>query len=179
MKTKLHQTYFLLALICTTLYAKCSKQMEYFGDWFFDQVLYQGKSGLVEFNCDADAADAVLRVRSFDATGRYAVEEIPFRIPNRWLLAGRRRPSGLMRMDINSQALLAGYRPINTQWLTATAKRITEPTFDLQAILNNKRVAKRTEQLARFHRLMMRWFPSASVNSYDPMDHSDMIIKRV
>ena len=167
------------SLIAATAYARHSGYMENLGHWIFDQTLYDGTAGVVDFNCGREWADGVVRCRGVDEYGIPTVTEVTFRISNRWPLTGRRRPGGLVVLGIHSQAQLAGLRPINLQWFTPTAQRITQSVIDLRAIEGNQRLARSTARRGRFHRQLARWFPAPEPKGFDANDHADMIIKRV
>lgn len=168
-----------LLLVLSILYAKIKKRMENTLHGLTDLFVYEGKPGHVEFNCDEEEADGVLRCRAHDEYGRPTITATTFRITNRWPLTGRRRPGGLILMGIYSQAHLAGHNPLNLQWFVPSAMRLTVTSMDLRVLEQNPAIDRQTARRARLHNFLARWFPSPVVKNYDPRDHWDMIIKRL
>ena len=168
-----------LLIVLSILYGKLLMRMENTRFWVEDLLVHGGKAGHVQFNCHEDDADGVVRWRSLDAYGRPTITGTTFRMANRWPLSGRRRLSGLVLLDIHSQAQLAGMNPVNLMWLRPPCLRWRVTTLDVQRVDACPMLAQRTARMGQFHARLARWFPSPPPPDYNPRDHWDMIIKRL
>ena len=171
--------YVSVAITVRRLFRVAGLFAENLGHWFFNLAIYRDRAGIVDFGIDPAEADGVVVIRTVDANGQPHQLYISFYVPNRYLLTGRRRPSGLAHVDIQTQAMLRGWSPVRVEWYTTTARRIVRPFINTRAIDTCGALARRTARLGAFHDRLNRWFPSPAINSYHPADHSDVIVRRV
>lgn len=83
------------------------------GDFTWNLLYYQGKTGGVFFDVDPDTTDGSVILRQL---GDLRMVPMGYRVENRWLVNGEKLPSGYVLSSIRTAALEAGFDVAHIVW---------------------------------------------------------------
>lgn len=152
-----------LRVVLSFLAARLSEKMENLGHLFFHMTVFNKKIGYTEFGVPMEEADGTVLYRHTDNDGKVRLEEMSFRIANRWLVRRGAFRAPYLLWQLKTEGSIHQNLSIHSvTWGNMAHNRLKpQSPYDLRLLPSDEVIAQTHARLKKFQDFMAKWFPAA------------------